>query len=42
MTDQEVLAKYRARHGHVTLSEARALEKLDKQFAHLKKQKESS
>jgi hypothetical protein len=37
VTDEDVLVKWRARRGRITLSEARELEKLDKRFAHLRK-----
>jgi hypothetical protein len=40
MTDEQLLAKWRARRGHVTLSTARELEKLDRRFVHLRKAKE--
>lgn len=35
MTDQEILAKWRARRGPVALATAKALQKLERRFGHL-------
>ncbi|MEA2922775.1 MAG: hypothetical protein QOF07_2740 [Bradyrhizobium sp.] len=40
MTDEELLAKWRARRGDITQATAKELEKLDRRFAHLRKAKE--
>jgi hypothetical protein len=39
MTDEELLAKWRARRGHVTLATAKELEKLERRFAHMSKRR---
>lgn len=36
MTDRELLEKWRAKRGHITLSTAKELEKLEQRFGHLK------
>jgi hypothetical protein len=37
MTDEALLAKWRARRGDVTLATAKELEKLERRYAHLAK-----